>query len=126
LVYDSLSPTGDQRKERSLKVNFQHSEKNFCTHGAGTITRVLKNGPHYAELRCKDCDAHISYLPNPATLERRKRNAENLRKLQALKLSPWEQGFIDSLSQQQKWSPRQQDVFEKICASNLKGADTNE
>jgi len=100
-------------------VSFQNSEKGYCAHSSGAITRVLNNGPHYAELRCKDCDAHISYLPNPATLERRKRNAENLRKLQALKLSPWEQGFTDSLAQQDKWSPRQQETFDKIALSYL-------
>jgi hypothetical protein len=93
-----------------------------CTHTAGTTARFFTEGPHYAELQCSSCGAHISYLPKPATLERRARNAANLsRLLIASPLKVWDREFLSSLSKQAKWSPRQQEVFDKICVTYLKG-----
>ncbi len=53
-------------------------------------------------------------------------NAFKLAKLQMCDgLTVWERSFVESLTRQgAKFSPRQQEVFDKLCAAHLKGGVT--
>ena len=95
----------------------------YCAHNA-TKTVVMSAGSrHYARLACATCGAFLKFLPRPENVERRKLNGFRLAKLQMHPgLNTWERQFIDSLAEQgNKLSPKQQDVFDRICVTYLKG-----
>jgi hypothetical protein len=94
-----------------------------CPHDA-TKTVILPGGSrHYARLECAKCGAFLKFLPRPENLEKRKLNGFRLAKLQMCAgLDSWEQQFVDSLAKQgPKFSPKQQQVFDRLCADYLDG-----
>jgi hypothetical protein len=94
-----------------------------CAHNQA-ITELLPQGSkHYAKLRCATCGEHLRFLPKPENAERRKLNGYRLTKLQmAPSLNEWERQFVDSLAKlgNNKLSPKQQAVFDRIYADHLK------
>jgi hypothetical protein len=100
----------------------------LCAHSSTVTERLPEGGPHYANLRCAACAAFLKFLPKPANLERRKLNAFKLAKLQMCDgLSTWARGFIESLAKLGgKYSPKRQEVFDRLCVTYLKGGVSNE
>jgi hypothetical protein len=63
------------------------------------------------------------FLPRPENVERRKLNGFRMAKLQMCpRLNSWEREFIQSLAKQgNKLSPKQEAVFDRLCATYLEG-----
>jgi|SRR4029453_10211059 hypothetical protein len=93
-----------------------------CAHDA-TKTVLLVESRHYARLECANCGAFLKFLPRPENVERKKLNGFRLAKLQMCAgLNSWERDFVDSLVKQgNKLSPKQQAVFDRLCAAYLEG-----
>ena len=93
-----------------------------CTHDHTEVVPT-KRGPHYAQLRCKDCNSFLKWLPKPETLEQEKRNKEVLTSLAKLdNLYESEREFIRDMAGTKKLSPRQQewlDALEKHYLGNF-------
>jgi hypothetical protein len=93
-----------------------------CAHNQ-TSTELLPQGSkHYAKLRCATCGEHLRFLPKPENVERRKLNGFRLAKLQMCRgLNSWEREFVQSLAKQgsTKLTPKQQAVFDRLCADYL-------
>jgi hypothetical protein len=101
----------------------------YCTHNATkTVILPAENSRHYARLECADCSAFLKFLPRPENVERRKLNGYKLAKLQMhAGLNAWERDFVASLSEQgNKFTPKQQAVFDRLCSTYLKGGAQNE
>jgi hypothetical protein len=94
-----------------------------CAHNATKTVFMPAGSRHYARLECATCGVFLKFLPRPENAERRKLNGYRLAKLQMHSgLNKWEGQFIDSLAKQgDKWSPKQQAVFDRLCLTHLKG-----
>jgi hypothetical protein len=94
-----------------------------CAH-LSTVTEPLPEGSrHFAKLKCASCGAFLRFLPKPENVERWQANAFKLAKLQMRDgLTDWERSFVESLARQgTRFSPRQQEVFDRLCETYLKG-----
>jgi hypothetical protein len=100
----------------------------YCAHSLTITERMPEGSPHHAKLKCAGCGAFLKFLSKPANVERRKLNGFKLAKLQMCDgLTDWERTFLDSLAKLGgKHSPKQQEVFDKLCATHLKGGGSNE
>jgi hypothetical protein len=94
-----------------------------CAHNATRIVMLPATSRHYARLECAECAAFLKFLPRPENVERRKLNGFRLAKLQMCAgLNSWEREFIQSLAKQgNNLSPKQQAVFDRLCATYLEG-----
>jgi hypothetical protein len=94
-----------------------------CAHTSTTTKLLPKESRHHARLECSDCGAFLKFVPRPENVEKRKLNRFRLAKLQMCSgLNPWEQDFVNSIaSQDNKLSPRQQAMLDRICATHLEG-----
>lgn len=79
--------------------------------------------PHYAALKCGECDRFLVWLQSPKTEGKRRDIAIRIDKAANYldKLTQWEQEFIGNLRAQKKLSPRQMEVLANI-ESRLGGA----
>ena len=93
----------------------------YCTHNATKGVILPAESRHYARLECADCRAFLKFLPRPENVERRRLNSYKLAKLQMHPgLNSWERDFVASLARQgNKFTPRQQAVFDRLCAVYL-------
>ena len=93
-----------------------------CTHSKTVTERLPSTSQHYAKLKCADCGAFLKFLPRPENIERRKLIGYRLAKLQMCDgLNSWERGFVVSLAKlgNNKLTPKQQAVFDRLCADYL-------
>ena len=93
-----------------------------CAHTSTTSELLPPGGQHYAKLRCSACGAFLQFLPRPENQQRRIINGYRLAKLQTcFGLNDWERQFVDSLAKlgNGKFTPSQQNVFDRICAERL-------
>lgn len=98
------------------------SAQDQCEHSETRIEQ-LATGPHFAREVCRSCDRVLRWLPKPQTVERQSTNAFRLAKLaMSPVLTSWERGFVKSVSQHRKLSPRQQDCLDRIYAERMEGA----
>jgi hypothetical protein len=97
--------------------------KTYCTHNATRTVVMPAESTHHARLECATCGAFLKFLARPENLERRKLNGFKLAKLQMHPgLNPWERQFAASLARRgNKFTPKQQAVFDRICLTYLKG-----
>jgi hypothetical protein len=100
----------------------------YCTHNTTKAVILPAESRHYARLECADCGAFLKFLPRPENVERRELNGFKLAKLQMHPaLDSWERDFVASLVRQgNKFTPKQQAVFDRLCSSYLKGGAQNE
>jgi hypothetical protein len=95
-----------------------------CTHSS-TISELLPpESRHYAKLNCGNCGVFLKFLPRPENQQRCIINGYRLAKLQMCPgLNSWEREFIQSLVKQgnNKLTPKQQAVFDRICLAHLDG-----
>jgi hypothetical protein len=94
-----------------------------CAH-TSTTTEILRqeSSRHYAKLKCAVCGQFLKFLPRPENIEKRRLNGFRLLKLQMCgRLNSWEQEFVESLLKQanNKLTPKQQAVFDRLCLTNL-------
>ena len=95
-----------------------------CAHSVTKTELDPPGSEHYGRLRCAECNAFIRFVPKPKNVERRQLNGFMLAKLQMHPgLNHWEREFVDSLAKQgsTKFTPKQQQVFDRLCAMHLKG-----
>jgi hypothetical protein len=101
------------------------TRRDYCSH---TRTRVEISPPghkHYGRVICVDCGKFLCWQPNPRNVELRQRNAINLRKLlDSGRLSPWEDGFCQGISQTPRLSPRQQALLNSLIEKHLTKGDS--
>jgi hypothetical protein len=97
----------------------------YCAHTSTRTEPAPAGSRHHAALKCAACGAFLRWLPRPANVEHRKLNGFKLAKLQMNPgLNPWERQFASSLARQgNKFTPKQQAVFDDLCATYLKGGD---
>jgi hypothetical protein len=92
----------------------------FCPHSATRIERMAEGHPHYACEVCAGCGRHLRWIPKPQTILRRRWNAFALARLARCEcLTPWEAGFVRSISRLARLSPRQQAVLERLVMHYL-------
>jgi hypothetical protein len=94
-----------------------------CAHNATRTVMLPAKSRHHSRLECATCGAFLKFLPRPENVERRQLNRYRLAKLQMYPgLNSWERQFVDSLAKQgDKWSPKQQGVFDRLSLTYLKG-----
>jgi hypothetical protein len=91
-----------------------------CAHPVTRTERFPGGQPHSTHEVCATCGRHVRWFPKPATIERRKLNAYKLARLSLAEgLSDWERSFLKSIGARKKLSPKQQAVFDKLCAKYL-------
>jgi hypothetical protein len=94
----------------------------WCEH-ANTRVEYLASGPHHGKEICTDCGHLLRWITKPANVERQHTNAFRIAKLSMSgSLTSWERGFVKSVSQQRKLSPRQQACLDKLYAERLEGS----
>jgi hypothetical protein len=100
-----------------------------CAHSTTKTVTLPAESRHYARLECARCGAFLRFLPKPENITLRKLNGFKLAKLQMHRdLNAWEREFVNSLAGKGdgKFTPRQQSVFDDLCATYLRGKDNNE
>jgi hypothetical protein len=93
-----------------------------CAHSVTKTELDPPSSEHYGRLRCAKCGAFLRFVPKPKNVEQRQLNGYRLAKLQMCTgLNDWERQFVDSLAKLSngKLTPRQQKVFDCICAEHL-------
>jgi len=94
-----------------------------CEHSDTRVEILAPGSVHFGKEICRNCDRVLRFLPKPQTLERQSTNAFRLAKLaMSPALTSWERGFVKSVSQQRKLSPRQQACLDKLYAERLEGS----
>ena len=87
--------------------------------GNSKINPMPVNAVHYAQLRCNDCNAFISWIRKPENQIRQEKQSQQIKDwLSNLRshLNDWEQEFLTSIATTKKLSPKQQSCFSKIQA----------
>jgi hypothetical protein len=96
-----------------------------CPHVATVTERTSAGHVHFARVKCRSCGAFLRWSPRPGTVQRRQLNGYRLARLgMCANLSDWERGFVESLSQQRKFLPRQLQIFDRLCAEYLEARTT--
>jgi hypothetical protein len=99
------------------------SAQDECEHSDTRVEILPPGSVHFGKEICRNCDRVLRFLPKPQTLERQSTNAFRLAKLaMSPALTSWERGFVKSVSQQRKLSPRQQACLDKLYAERLEGS----
>jgi hypothetical protein len=93
----------------------------YCPHNITQTVELPTGSVHFASMICATCGAFIKYVPRPENVARRKLIGEQIARLVVHPgLSSWERQFVSSLARQGgKLSPRQQDVFDRLCLTHL-------
>ena len=93
-----------------------------CAHTSTVTEQMPENSRHFAKLKCAECGAFFRFLPRLENVERRKLNGFRLTRLQMCDgLNTWEREFAQSLAKQgTKFTPKQQAVFDRLCATYLR------
>jgi hypothetical protein len=95
-----------------------------CAHSSTVSELLPPESRHFAKLKCGNCGIFLKFLSRPENEQRRIINGYRLAKLQMhAGLNSWEREFIQSLAKQgnNKLSPKQQVVFDRICLTHLDG-----
>lgn len=121
-----MSPPGNANpplaKGRRYKLTGR-IEYSACPHSATVTERMPRGHLHHAARRCAYCGAHLSWLPKPQTIERRRLNGCRLARLAMCDgLTSWERNFVFDVSQRKNVSPRQQAIIDELVATYLKEA----
>ena len=75
------------------------------------------HSPHYAALKCGECDRFLGWQQKPSTEGKRRDILIQLDRLAGIAgLTDWEKDFLQNLKQQKKLSPRQSEVLARIEA----------
>jgi hypothetical protein len=86
-----------------------------CSHDETHIAIEPPGSVHFAREVCRNCDRLLRWVPRPENVERRRVSAYRIAKmLMAPGLTKWETQFLSSVARQQKFSPRQAAVLERI------------
>ena len=96
----------------------------LCAHSSTVSELMPPESRHYGKLKCGDCGAFLKFLPRPENQQRRIINGYRLAKLQmCYGLNSFEREFVDSLAKigNNKFSPKQQAVFDRLCLTYLEG-----
>jgi hypothetical protein len=95
-------------------------EYSGCRHNAILTLATPQGHVHHAALRCALCGAFLGWVAKPENVERRRLNVFRLAKLSMCEgLSRWERSFVRSVSQRRKFSPRQQQIIDRLSATHL-------
>ena len=96
-----------------------------CEHCSTRIELCPRGDVHYGKEICTDCDRVLRWVPRPENVARQQVNSLRLSKLARCEcLTAWEAGFVRSVLQLARLSPRQQAVLERLAATYLKGRTT--
>ena len=89
--------------------------KSLCPH-TDTMDQIMHEGcKHYSKKICTKCNAFIKWNPRPKTLKDKEDRDKLINILKGLNLSSFEKSFVFSISLLMHLTPKQQDVWEKIC-----------
>lgn len=70
---------------------------------------------HHAAIRCAGCDRFLKWTQSPGNKEKRQqREAAISQLLQSPKLTDWEKGFLESVQNKGKLSPKQSETLSRI------------
>lgn len=69
---------------------------------------------HHGREDCGKCRKFLRWVPKPETVRRHAWNVDRQQKMATWSLPTWEKGFVAGLPTDGKWSPKQQEVFDKI------------
>lgn len=87
----------------------------WCEHSDTRIAIEPLGSVHFGKEICRNCDRVLRWLPKPGNVERRRLTAYRIAKmLMAPGLTEWETQFLTSVSRQQKFSPKQTAVLERM------------
>ena len=95
-----------------------------CAHSSTVSELMPPESRHYGKLKCGNCGMFLRFLPRPENEQRRIINGYRLAKLQMCAgLKPWEREFVDSLAKisNNRFSPQQQSLFDRLCSTHLDG-----
>ena len=91
-----------------------------CPHAATVTERMPEVHTHYAAERCEHCGRFLRWLPRPENVERRKLSRFRLSKLAVCSsLSAWDRRFVESLLSRKRFSPKQQQILDRLSARYL-------
>lgn len=108
------NPTVEVRQDLP---DFQ-SQKNCPTCGSDKVNTVLMPSyhPHYAALKCGQCDRFIKWQIHPANQEKQQRRQTTISQLlKSPQLIQWEREFLRGVKSK-KLSLKQQEVLKRIEA----------
>ena len=110
------APLAKGRREKLNSAAAYHA----CSHSA-TVTLATQQGhAHYSAERCALCGAFLRWVPKPATIGRQRFNAMRLARLAMCdRLTNWERGFVRSVSQRRKVSPKEQEIIDRLSVTYL-------
>lgn len=72
---------------------------------------------HYEKILCAECGIFLGWGKHPKTIEREAENERRIKQLESIPLTEWEQGFVASIAEAKKLSPRQQEKLNAIWTS---------
>jgi hypothetical protein len=105
--------------------HLQAAAQQPCPHSSTVTQRMPSGYVHHARVVCAQCGTVLKWLAKPATIERRQLNAFRLAQLSMCDgLNPWERRFVESLSRQKKFSPKQSQILDCLVATHLGGQVT--
>ena len=86
-----------------------------CQH-TDTIDQLMPEGcKHYSKKLCVSCNAFIGWNKSPKTLEEKDRRTKLISDLKELNLSSFERSFVTSIDSVMHLTPKQDEVWKRIC-----------
>jgi hypothetical protein len=113
------------RREPNLQSEFPQAPSSSCQH-TELLTETMPSGHvHFARVKCRSCGRTLKWLAKPATIERQRLNAFRIAQLSMCDgLTAWERRFVQSLAHARKFSPRQLQIFDRLCGTYLEARMT--
>jgi hypothetical protein len=92
----------------------------ICSHASTRQELMPHCHSHHVRLVCVACGSHLGWIEKPLNTEKRRFNAMRLARLAMCEgLRSWERGFVESVSRQEKLSPRQQEILDQLSVTYL-------
>ena len=122
---DRAFSTLASRQNASPPVGSVRVQRPSCRPSELFSERMPEGHVHFARVKCRSCGRTLKWLAKPATIERQRLNAFRIAQLSMCDgLTAWERRFVQSLAHARKFSPRQSQILDRLCAEYLEARTT--
>jgi hypothetical protein len=92
-----------------------------CAHAQTRLEVLPSDHQHYVRVVCEVCGKQLCWKANPTNVERRRLNAISIQRLLgSSRLTEWENGFCQGISQNPRLGPKQQALLDRLVEKYLK------
>jgi hypothetical protein len=113
---ENINLNKDKKEKKEKKENKGNKDiENDCSHKNTFDQLMPEEYIHYSKKMCLDCNKFITWNPNPNTIIKKEARNKTIEELKQMNLSSFERSFTTSIQTLSHLSPKQEEVWIKIC-----------